>query len=585
MFNNIFNKLINKIEFHTIRTKLIISFLLIALLPLLTFSLLSYNMYSGALNERISSYSEEMVARMERDLNDYIFDIESFLNREKDFYINQFIKLTQREDFSNNRKYSFRIWEDFNNLKQMKPGLVDIAITFQNGRRISSEGIYTINTVEFRNMLSPNQSANIYLTKPHKNYFQKDVITIARPYYPEAADETVMLSADVDTDILVNLTDFSFGEKSYFFIADRNGNIVFHPDRDKIGSKSPYYSDGFENREVRYNGDRYLLNSTYSELSGWHIVSMASSEELEAELNYLTDITIFLIILVLGIIILLTLYLSNSLSTPIRKLQALTHRASDNDLSVNIDIDGEDEIAELGKSFNKMIQRINKLLEENVREQKLLRKLELESLDNQIKPHFIYNTLDLIIGLLENKDFDRATHMVEALGKFFRLSLSHGNEMVLIRNEIKHVKNYLFIQQFRHGDEYEYIIDIEDHSMMDKHIPRLILQPIVENSIYHGIMPLDNRKGLIIIKGYAEDKSFYFKVVDNGIGIEAEKIKEINQILKGEIEIEAKKKYFGLRNVNQRLKLMYGGESGVEVKSIPGQKTEVIIRIDRRGGV
>ena len=583
MFNNIFNKLINKIEFHTIRTKLIISFLLIALLPLLTFSLLSYNMYSGALNERISSYSEEMVARMERDLNDYIFDIESFLNREKDFYINQFIKLTQREDFSNNRKYSFRIWEDFNNLKQMKPGLVDIAITFQDGRRISSEGIYTINTVEFRNMLSPNESANIYLTKPHKNYFQKDVITIARPYYPEAADETVMLSADVDTDILVNLTDFSFGEKSYFFIADRNGNIVFHPDRDKIGSKSPYYSDGFENREVRYNGDRYLLNSTYSELSGWHIVSMASSEELEAELNYLTDITIFLIILVLGIIILLTLYLSNSLSTPIRKLQELTHRASDNDLSVNIDIDGEDEIAELGKSFNKMIQRINKLLEENVREQKLLRKLELESLDNQIKPHFIYNTLDLIIGLLENKDFDRATHMVEALGKFFRLSLSHGNEMVLIRNEIKHVKNYLFIQQFRHGDEYEYIIDIEDHSMMDKHIPRLILQPIVENSIYHGIMPLD-RKGLIIIKGYSKDKSFYFKVVDNGVGIEAEKLKEINQILKGEIEIEDKKKYFGLRNVNQRLKLMYGGASGVEVKSIADEKTEVIIRIDRRGG-
>ena len=584
MFNNIFTKIINKIEFHTIRTKLIISFLLIALLPLLTFSLLSYNMYSGALNERISSYSEEMVARMERDLNDYIFDIESFLNREKDFYINQFIKLTQREDFSNNRKYSFRIWEDFNNLKQMKPGLVDIAITFQDGRRISSEGIYTIDTEEFRNMLLPNQSANIYLTKPHRNYFQKDVITIARPYFPEAADETVMLSADIDTDILVNLTDFSFGEKSYFFIADRNGDIVFHPNRDKIGNKSPYYNNGFENREVRFNGDRYLLNSTYSELSGWHIVSMAFSEELEAELNYLTEITVVLIILVLGIIILLTLYLSNSLSTPIRKLQELTHRASDNDLSVNIDIDGEDEIAELGKSFNKMIQRINKLLEENVREQKLLRKLEMESLDNQIKPHFIYNTLDLIIGLLENKDFDRATHMVEALGKFFRLSLSHGNEMVLIRNEIKHVKNYLFIQQFRHGDEYEYIIDIEDHSMLDKHIPRLILQPIVENSIYHGIMPLE-RKGLIIIKGYSKDKSFYFKIVDNGVGIESEKIREINQILKGEIEIEAKKKYFGLRNVNQRLKLMYGGDSGVEVRSIPDEKTEVIIRIDRRGGI
>ncbi len=583
MFNNLFNKIINSIEFHTIRTKLIISFLLIALLPLLTFSLLSYNMYIGALNNRISDYSEELVARMERDLDDYIYGIQDFLSREKDFYINQFIKLTQREDFSNNRKYSFRIWEDFNNLKQMKPGLVDIAITFQDGRRISSSGIYTIDISNFRNMLSPNQAANIYLTKPHKNYFQKEVITIARPYFPDAADETVMLSADIDTSVLTNLTDFSFGEKSYFFIADRNGNIVFHPDREKIGEKSSYFNNGFENREVSLNGDRYLLSSSYSELSGWHIISMASAEELEADLNYLTEITIFLIVLVLGIIILLTLFLSNSLSTPIRKLQELTHRASENDLSVKIDIEGEDEIAELGKSFNKMIQRINKLLEENVREQKLLRKLEMESLDNQIKPHFIYNTLDLIIGLLENKDFDRATHMVEALGKFFRLSLSHGNEMVLIRNELKHVKNYLFIQQFRHGEEYEYIIDIEDQSMLDKHIPRLILQPVVENSIYHGIMPL-SKKGLIIIKGYSENKSIYFKIVDNGIGIELEKVKEINQILRGEVDLEDKKKYFGLRNVNQRLKLMYGGESGVEINSIPNEKTEVLIRIDRRGG-
>ena len=191
MLNDIFTKFINKIEFHTIRTKLIISFLLIALLPLLTFSLLSYNMYSGALNERISSYSEEMVARMERDLNDYIFDIESFLNREKDFYINQFIKLTQREDFSNNRKYSFRIWEDFNNLKQMKPGLEDIAITFQDGRRISSYGTYNIDLEDFKARMYSNLSGEIYFTSPYKNYFQQEVITIVSSYYPEIAEENV----------------------------------------------------------------------------------------------------------------------------------------------------------------------------------------------------------------------------------------------------------------------------------------------------------------------------------------------------------------------------------------------------------
>lgn len=511
MFNNLFKKIFNKIGIHTIRTKLIISFLVIGLLPVLLFGLLSFNIYRGAINDRISEYSQEMVNRMERDLEDYISEIETFLSREQDFYINQFIKLTQANDFRNNRKYAFRIWEDFNNLKQMKPGLDDIAITFQDGRRISSYGTFNIDIENFKDRMYPNLSGEIFFTSPYKSYFQQEVITIVSSYYPEIAEENVLISADIDLDVLANLTDFNLGEKSYFLIADQNGDIIYHPEQSRIGEKSLLYSDGFPDRKVKLNGEQYILTSTFSNSTGWYIISMASADEVEAELNYITNITVYITLIVLLIIILLTVYLSSSLSKPIQKLQELTHRASENDLSVKIDISGEDEIAELGQSFNKMIRRINKLMEQNVREQKLLRKLEMESLDNQIKPHFIYNTLDLIIGLLESKDFDRATHMVEALGKFFRLSLSHGKEMVLIRNEIKHVKNYLFIQQFRHGEEYEYIIDIEDFEIMDKHIPKLILQPIVENAIYHGLLPVDN-KGLIIVKGFREDDNIYFNL-------------------------------------------------------------------------
>ncbi|RCW53337.1 sensor histidine kinase [Halanaerobium sp. ST460_2HS_T2] len=583
MFNKFFKKLFNRIEIHTIRTKLIISFLIIGLLPILLSGLLSFNIYRGAINDRISDYSQEMVNRMERDLEDYVSEIETFLSREQDFYINQFIKLTQANDFRNNRKYAFRIWEDFNNLKQMKPGLEDIAITFQDGRRISSYGTFSIDIKEFKNRMYSNLSGDIFFTPPYSNYLQKEVITIVSSYYPEIAEENVLISADIDLDVLANLTDFNLGEKSYFLIADQNGDIVYHPDQEKIGKRSLLYSDGFPNRKVNLNGEQYILTSTFSKSTGWYIISMASADEVEAELNYITDITVYLTLVVLLIIILLTVYLSYSLSKPIQKLQELTHRASENDLSVKIDISGNDEIAELGQSFNKMIRRINKLMEQNVREQKLLRKLEMESLDNQIKPHFIYNTLDLIIGLLENKDFDRATHMVEALGKFFRLSLSHGKEMVLIRNEIKHVKNYLFIQQFRHGEEYEYIIDIEDFEIMEKHIPKLILQPIVENAIYHGLLPAE-KNGLVIVKGYRENKNIYFKIADNGVGIPAAKVREINKILTGELKTDDQKKYFGLRNVDQRLKLMYGGSSGLTVESIEGEKTTVIIRIDQRGG-
>jgi len=583
MFNKLFKYIANGIEIHTIRTKLIISFLLIGLLPMLIFSFLSYNIYSGALNDRISAYSIEMINRMERDLEDYIMDIQRFLNREQDFYINQFIKLTQANDFSNNRKYIFRIWEDFENLKQMKPGLEDIAITFQDGRRISSYGLYNIDIDNFDNIPFPNNLEDIYFTPPHKNYLQKEVITLLKPYYTNIAEENVLISADIDIDVLKNLTAFQLSDKSYFFIADKNGRIIFHPQEDKIGTQSIFYRGGFENREIDYNNKEYLLTSTFSELTGWNIISMASAREVKAELNYLKEITIYLTIVILVIIILLALYLSNSLSEPIRKLQELSYKASENDLSVKIDVSGKDEIAQLGKSFNKMIRRINKLLEQNVKEQKLLRKFEMESLNNQIKPHFIYNTLDLIIGLLENNKIEEGAHMVEALGKFFRLSLSYGKEMVLIRNEIKHVKNYLFIQQYRHGEEYKYIVDIEDLKIMDKHIPKLILQPIVENAIYHGILPSE-KKGLIIIKGYYKDKNIYFQVIDNGVGIKKEKVKEINNILAGKIKINDQKNYFGLCNVDQRLKLMYGGASGIKIESEFGEKTIVTIRIDRRGG-
>ena len=582
MFNFI-KKIANGIEIHTLRTKLIISFLIIGLLPILLFGFLSFNVYSGAINDRINNYSQEMVNRMKRDLEDYITEVERFLSKEQDFYINQFIKLTQANDFRNSRKYAFRIWEDFNNVKQLRPGLKDVAITFQDGRRISSYGTYNIEIDTFKEALYADESDETFFTQPYINYFQEEVVTVARYYYPEIAEENVLISADIDLDVLADLTDFNLGEKSYFLIADQNGDIIYHPEKSKIGERSFYYSDGFPDRKVSLKGEQYLLTSTYSEVTGWYIISMASADEVEAELNYITNLTIYMTIIVLILIILLTLYLSSSLSKPIQKLQELTHRASENDLSVKIEISGDDEIAELGQSFNKMIRRINKLMEQNVREQKFLRQLEMESLDNQIKPHFIYNTLDLIIGLLENKDFDRATHMVEALGKFFRLSLSHGKEMVLIRNEIKHVKNYLFIQQFRHGEEYEYIIDIEDPEIMDKHIPKLILQPIVENSIYHGLLPAD-KKGLIIIKGLRKNKNIYFKIVDNGVGIAPEKVEEINKILKGELKIDDQQKYFGLRNVNQRLKLMYGGNSGLKVESVENEKTMVTIRIDQRGG-
>lgn len=580
----IIDRILKKLEIHTIRTKLIISFLVIGLLPLILFALFSYSTYSGALRERITGYSREVVFRMERDIDNYFSDIEQFLTREQDFYINQFIKLTQVNDFSNNRKYTFRIWEDFNNLRHMKPGLEDIALTFSDGKRISSYGLYYVDIQKFnREIMRVIQDRGISVIGPHTNFLEKKVVTMVRPYYPEVAEEIVLISADINLNVLADIANVKLGNKGYVFIADNNGNIIYHPDKELIGTRSQFFKQDNPEGEIlpgyfTTKDENYLLTLATSRVTGWNIVGVAYANEIEAELAPLNKVILLIIGLILLGVILVTIYLSNSLSYPIKELEGVTQQAANNDLSVKISPRGKDEIAQLGKSFNKMISRIKQLMEQNIVEQKMLRKLEMDSLDNQIKPHFIYNTLDLIIGQLESNDSQKATHTIEALGKFFRLSLSHGKEMVMIANEVEHVKNYLFIQQLRHGEEYEYIIDIKDMEIMDKYIPRLLLQPLVENAIYHGILK-SQRKGLIIVKGYLKDGDIYFEIIDNGVGIDQERVEEINQILQGKKEAEDEKQYFGLRNVNQRIKLKFGKDYGLRLESEKGVKTSSIIKI------
>ncbi|MFP4015448.1 MAG: sensor histidine kinase [Halanaerobiales bacterium] len=521
---------------------------------------------------------------MEKDIDDYFKDIKGFLTREQDFYINQFIKLNQADDFVNNRKYTFRIWEDFNNLRQMKPGLEDISLTFTDGKRISCYGLYYVDIDQLQQEIGEGlQEREISVIGPQMNLMSKEVITMVRPYYPEVADEIVLLSADINMTVLSDITNIKVGNKGYVFIADSKGKIIFHPDNKMIGMKSPFFVAGDSLNKYQSLNDNQIITSTRSEVTGWEIVSIAYANEIDAELLPLQKIIAFIISLILLIVILLTIYLSHSLSYPIKELENVTQRAANNDLTVNISTKGDDEIAQLGKSFNKMIKRINRLMEQNIEEQKMLRELEMESLDNQIKPHFIYNTLDLIIGELESNNSARATHLIEALGRFFRLSLSHGKEIVKISNEIDHVKNYLFIQHLRHGEEYEYIIDIKDIEIMDKYIPRLILQPIVENAIYHGILPSENH-GLIIVKAYQSGGDIYFEVIDNGEGIDNDRVIEINEILEGKKIVKEEKQYFGLRNVNKRLKIKYGEEYGLRIESEQGIKTRVVIKIGESGG-
>lgn len=224
------------------------------------------------------------------------------------------------------------------------------------------------------------------------------------------------------------------------------------------------------------------------------------------------------------------------------------------------------------------LRRVRELMIENTRRQEILRQLELESLYNQIKPHFIYNTLDLIIGQLESHNSETASSLVESLGSFFRLTLGRGQEMVPIASELEHVRNYLFIQQFRYGGEYQYQINIEEPGLLRSFMPRFLLQPLVENALYHGVLP-NGGKGTISICIDQSGDEVLVEVSDDGVGISQKKLLAINTSLKVVVDKDITEPSSGLQGVNRRAKLMFGDEYGVELESTPGSGTTARLRI------
>jgi two-component system sensor histidine kinase YesM len=258
--------------------------------------------------------------------------------------------------------------------------------------------------------------------------------------------------------------------------------------------------------------------------------------------------------------------LSKSIYTPIKKLHDVTATITKNDLQALVTSDNVDEITELGLSFNIMIGKIRDLLESKIKEQENLQKAEMRALQAQINPHFLYNTLDTIIWMAESKKNKQVIEIVSALSKFFRISLSKGRDWITIAEEIEQTRSYLTIQKIRYRDVLDFKIDF-DERVCDYTILKLILQPLVENALYHGIKN-KRQGGTIYVRAKMKNENeVLLEVEDDGIGFTEEKLAQIQTDLaddSADIRIESG---FGIMNVNQRIRLYYGKQYGLSVRS------------------
>ena len=334
-----------------------------------------------------------------------------------------------------------------------------------------------------------------------------------------------------------------------------------------------------ENIEELDNNIYILTELIQDDIQYYIYYQTQSMEEVTSNLNRQMDdfivICIVLVVLLVAAVAVATVLTASGILRPIRELYDATGKIAEGDFEVRASADSRDEIEVLAHGFNNMAGNMQSLIGKIKEDEQKMRRADLRLLQEQINPHFLYNTLDTIVWLIEGNETEQAVEMVVTLSDFFRLVLSKGKEFISIGQEEQHIRSYLEIQEMRYHDilEYEFWID---PVLYDYQILKLTLQPIVENALYHGIK-YKRAKGTICVSGEKKGDIICLTVSDDGVGMEAEELRQLREEI--ERPCGETKKGFGLANVNERIHMYFGAEYGMSISSVKGKGTKVEITI------
>jgi two-component system sensor histidine kinase YesM len=321
----------------------------------------------------------------------------------------------------------------------------------------------------------------------------------------------------------------------------------------------------------RINNRRIFVAFNRSKYTGLTTVGTVPIDYVVENTNFIKNITILACILCLAICLVLAYFMARTVSQPINELVRCMRQVEAGDLETRVEFSSSDEIGLLGKNFNKMVARLNYLVTSITEKQERLKQAEIKALQAQINPHFLYNTLDTIKWLAKLNMVDELKVIVVELGKLLRSTITSHKEMVTVAESIATIESYIKIQKIRYRERLQVTIMISP-DIYDYHLPKLLLQPIVENAIIHG---LENKvgKGSLMINGRREDDKLIFEVIDDGVGIEAKKLALIN----AKKDLSSTSDSIGLQNVNRRIQLYYGPDYGLQLASQPGSGTIVTL--------
>jgi two-component system, sensor histidine kinase YesM len=581
---------------RSIQLSIILGFTGLIVISILIIGAISYYLYTDALKKNSLDYTSQVVAQLNRDIDNYVANMDTISifalnNRELQTYVQASVDQKSFQGGSSNpiATDKQKVTALFQSIISERKDIDSIILLLDDRTIVSDQPNDVFNPyAEWPPAASLSEATPSGSAILSSSYVQDVivgkfpwVITLRRDVVDPATDQhRGTLLVNLDYKIIEELcNNIQLGKSGYVFIINPEGEIVYHPRQQLIysGLKSEMIDQVKNNRNgqltARVEGRDVLYTARTSQDTGWTVVGVSYLDELftnRSDLEYFFAMTAIACFFATVII---SYFISVRITQPIEILRQSVQAVESGNFDIEVTVDSTDEVNSLAQDFNIAIRKIKELIFQNAKTYEEKRKHELKALQAQINPHFLYNTLDSIIWMIECEEHQDAITMTSSLAKFFRMGLSRGSEIVSVQDEIDHLTSYLVIQKLRYKDRLDYTIEMNPEILACRTL-KLLLQPLAENAIYHGLKTQD-RIGMLKVTGDQEGNDLIFKVIDNGTGMTRQ---ELDDLMNGRLASKGLGGV-GVKNVRERIRLYFGDSYGVTYESEKGAGTTATIRL------
>ena len=570
---------------QSIQMTIALSFTIVSVISMGILGISLYNRFVNKMEDMTTQSAEQL-------LNQTAINLESYLRNMRRISDAMYYSVIKDKDLATDS-----LDEEMNLLYEAnKDNLISIACYTNDGRLVAAAPVATEkNNLDIVDQEwfteATGQMENVHFSTPHvQNLFDDPSY---RYYWVVSLSQAVELTSGGNSTLGVLLVDMNYSSieqlltkantdnaSEYVYLMDGSGELIYHPKQKLIYTDlfsennlvAASYEDGSHKEE--YDGEKRIVTVKTISYTGWKIVSVVPMSSFDMGISGMRMFVILLMSLSMLMIILLNQFVSANIAKPLKRLNDSVKDWEAGNMNPDIYVGGSLEVEHLGKTLRSTVAQIQELMHDILVEQEEKRKSELDALQSQINPHFLYNTLDSIVWMIEGERYEDAVFLVTQLASLFRISLSRGKTIISMEDELKHARNYMNIQKIRYKNKFTVEFQVED-AILSCCTVKLVIQPLLENAIYYGMESMDG-DGEITVVGYRRGDDVYVEVRDNGLGMPDEMV---DALLTENNRVRKHGSGVGLINVHNRIRLRFGEPYGLEIESCLDEGTTVRIHL------